>query len=603
MVNLIGRNRTRMTAVASVVLVAMLLAVPASPAVEESEAFSLLDMPGFAIGFGVGFILGWLANDYVKGTGPVYDSEKLAADLREEQAEWITTSIEDASITVGNAMSMASESWRFTNSYWERLSEVAVADQWTANGSMDTERILELSGLRYNSSTVQYNWALLSDAVPDKFSHQLETYQEANAYGAMRLGLVWDNGSMFTDGTLTIKYGAGTIVSGAMDDRVYIDNRSHMYVFGGNARIESSLGSYVLVAGENNISTIPSGVYELQSDRMYVGGLAYVIAEDAADINAGLTAMSTSATVGAVVQNGAYAVWSGVNRYVSDTLAYGVKHESNAWKAADLGVSLSGYQSFLDEICSTMVRSTNAAQVMWMVFDAAGSSTNLISPAAIMPQLENLNFTAEQQYLVYLSAMKQIGDWYSRSSSSMQLDDLTVCPQSLELVCRGAIYNQIGEQVVGDDAVWTPVVYLRDQAVPVGESTWMQTGLVMVWGTASSLDGWESDGTAMRLVEVSPGYSFDVEEMKYQGNGTDLVVLEVTSYTEWAQIDLTPIPDSITPPESVSIYLIIAIAALLVAAAFVTGRYKGRGKVETIVVMKDARVQQERRRMDKARRR
>jgi len=236
------------------------------------------------------------------------------------------------------------------------LSEVAVADQWTANGSMDAERILELSGLRYNSSTVQYNWALLSDAVPDKFSHQLETYQEANAYGAMRLGLVWDNGSMFTDGTLTIKYGAGTIVSGDMDDRVYIDNRSHMHVFGGNARIESSLGSYVLVAGENNISTIPSGVYELQSDRMYVGGLAAVITADAADINAGLTAVSTSAIVGAVVQNDVYAVWSGVNRYVSDTLAYGVKHESDAWKTADLGVSLSGYQSFLDLAGAALIR-------------------------------------------------------------------------------------------------------------------------------------------------------------------------------------------------------------------------------------------------------
>ena len=597
------RASRRVVAIAAVLVVAMLLSVPASPATEEAEGVIFLaPVAVFGIGAVIGFAAGWLANDYLSTDGPVYDSDKLAAELRENEASWITTSIEDASIIVGNALGMTTETWRFTNAYWQRQAEVAVADQWSANGSMDAERILELSGLRSNSSTVQYNWALLAEAVPGKFSQVLAGLQD-DAYSSMRIGISWNGGSLMTDGDLMIKYGAATIVSGGDDDRVYLDNRSSVYVIGGNARIESSQGSYALTAGENNISSIPSGIYELQAGRMYVGGLAAVIAEDAADINAGLTAVTSSGMAGVMQQGGQYAVWHGSAQVLSYELRYVVQHEDDQSKHADLRLSLSGYQSLLDEMRVTAVRTVNAGQVMWMVFDAAGSSTSLISPSAIMPQLENLQLSTEQQYLVYLSAMKQIGDWYSRSSSAMQLDDLTVSPESLELVCRGAVYDSNGVQVLGPDAIWTPMVYLRDQPVPLGASSWAQTGLVMVWGSNESLSGWEGGGMPVQLIEVTSGYSFQVEEILYRGNETSLVVLQVMSYTQWAQIDLTPVPDPIIPPASLSLMTILGVCALLVAAAFVTGRYKGRGKAETIVVMKDARVQQERRRMDKARRR
>lgn len=583
----------RVATIFAIVLVAMLLTVPVSPAVEDAEAIAPIIVAGLIVsGIAISFIAGWLANDYLtEDDGPVYDQEKLASELREQEAEWITSSIEDASIIVGNAMDMNTESWRFTNSYWERQAEVAVADQWTINSSMNAERILEASGLRSNSTVVQYNWALLSDAVPNKFSQVLASYQEVNTYGSMRLGLIWDENSLVTDGNLSIHFGSATIVSSSNDDCVYLDNRSMVYVLGGSARIESELGSYVLVAGENNISAIPSGVYELQADRMYIGGLASVFAPDAADINAGLIAVTSAGIAGAVKQDSNYAVWSGSNRFNSESLSYGVRHEVNSWKTANLNVSLCGYQNLLNEIEANNIRAINAAQVMWMVFDSAGNSTSMLSPSAIIPALENLNLTVEQQYLIYMSVMQQIGDWYSRNSINMELSDLSVSPQSLELVCRGAIYGPRGQEIVGADSVWTPMIYLRDQPVSVGNSTWTQTGLVMVWGTTSSLDGWESNGTAMRLIEVTPGYSFSIEEMTYQGNSTDLVNLEVSSYTEWAQIDLTPIPDPIIPPESISVTMIIGICALLVAMAFLSGHRKGKsGKVETMVILKDERM-------------
>ena len=155
----------------------------------------------------------------------------------------------------------------------------------------------------------------------------------------------------------------------------------------------------------------------------------------------------------------------------------------------------------------------------------------ILMPDVIFPdpsQLEGMSW--EQIYAIYIAYMTQMEDWFYENNGQFDGDNVTLSAESLNLTCRGAIYDANGTMLYDNGTVWTPYVSLDDMTLYAGQNNTMtQPGFIIVWATGvSSLESWDRTLTCVYL-PVKAGYNLSIEEMMYQGELADEVTLTVTT--------------------------------------------------------------------------
>lgn len=190
----------------------------------------------------------------------------------------------------------------------------------------------------------------------------------------------------------------------------------------------------------------------------------------------------------------------------------------------------------------------NFAQSYYNYLVANGPDAPRIMPSIIFPdpsQLEGMSW--QQIYAMLLAYLTQMDPWFE-THTVMGMDNVNISAESLDLLCRGAIYNASGGVVYNDSAVWTPYISLEDMTLTAGQNNTMtQPGFVIVWGHAEDLANF-SQPTACVYVPVTIGWNLSIEEMTLKGAQVTEATLTVTEI-KWVVYEPG---GNITPPQGLN---------------------------------------------------
>jgi len=331
-----------MRKVLPVVLVAMLLAMAATPLIvttstdaeytpqeidfgdldsEEYAAFTFgLGLAiGLAVGFGAGFGAGFAAAKLLAPAG--IPQETLNEAFRQGEAQKIIFASNTSTNMASSILPADTNLWAFTANYWERAIEYAVAEYWSMSGSYDPDFALKVVGMLPNVANYLYTWSEAMDNSYNNINDQ-STKWSGPGYNQMQLSLVWGGngtsgtitgGTSATDTTKIWTDFAQFITPTGSNTRVFIDNDQYEGYDGDNyydtiysfatsnvtiTNVDTGL-TYRLVPGANDISSIynnstmvsgalPTGLYSMPAGHTYGGPFIKSAQNNAAPISGGL---------------------------------------------------------------------------------------------------------------------------------------------------------------------------------------------------------------------------------------------------------------------------------------------------------------------------
>lgn len=182
----------------------------------------------------------------------------------------------------------------------------------------------------------------------------------------------------------------------------------------------------------------------------------------------------------------------------------------------------------LNRTAEMQTTANNFAQSYYNYLVVNGPDAPRIMPSIMFPdpsQLEGMSW--QQIYAMLLAYLTQMDPWFE-DHTVMGQDNVNISAESLDLLCRGAIYNASGGIVYNDTAVWTPYISLEDMTLTAGQNNTMtQPGFVIVWGHADALANF-SQPTACVYVPVTVGWNLSIEEMTLKGAQVTETTLTVT---------------------------------------------------------------------------
>ncbi len=490
-------------------------------------------------------------------------TDSSTSDSGSNDAESTFDTIDTSFDTLTNILLTVEETIGFTSSYFQRMSEVAAAETWVNGTDIDNDTIL------VNSQTYEYyvkqliNYANTMSSICD---YSLDSSQLSHTF---ELGST----SFSTASDDIVTYGMGTTVSSASADKVYIysgsEDYSFIYVYGGSATIRDTDGNtYILSEGKNTIADIPSGVYELQTGRTYIGSLCASNDTETATVCPAAVLQGSSNTAYVLeTSDGVCNVYTSSGTSTISTPVYLDITDSDSTAKVDLSMGfdiLRGIQGSLNDVVSDSLSSASAA---WMIFNTAGEASVFVSPSALIPNLANMDFTDDQVYLIYMSALQQMSEYYQTASGNFDAEDVLVSEDSLDLICYGTIYSDSTKTtILAEDVYFTPMCYERDQGIVIGSTAWSQPGLAMIW--TKNTDG---TYTASGLITLSSGNYLQIASMLYRGTSYttlgDGITLQVKSLTEIYGFDVNPYQDTTTSDNNWTwlILLILGGACLILS--------------------------------------
>lgn len=560
--NIVHRKKQLMTITSVAILLAVSLFVPIDDGdtlimddMESSDANPI--MAGVMLaGTVIGLISGYLFTEYWNNT-----HNTIVVNDAEHGTEYISGMLGEL---LGPSVNTA-ELMAFTNSYFERMGELAACEQWTANGTMNADNILLTSTV-----VKEYSTLLLSE-----YNAMDSIFEYTND---MTISYVVGSQS-YTTTNSHIYAGIGTTVSTGSADRVYLygyedgdETSGHLYVYGGSAVIKSTNGStYQLSEGDNDLHAldVPNGYYELQTGRTYIGSMMSSLSSDKATLCPAAVLDGASSLL--YITNTASGVYMLNGNKVVSSVQYAIT-DSDSTSTVDITNMFTIIGNILNASNLLMSNTVNAASAAWSVFNTAGSASSMVSPSSLIPNLENMDFTDDQIYLIYMSALQQMSDYFDTATGNFDASDILVSENSLDLICQGTIYTNSYKTTEIINGYFTPMCYLRDQRVEVGTNAWMQTGLAMVWNK-------NSDGTyySAGLVVLESGNYMDITSMVYRdttysttGNG---VTLHITSLTALNGFDNGKLKKTTTYEANWLQIILIVVGALGIVAGLVFRRF------------------------------
>lgn len=534
------KNNKIIAVAAVVMMLAVAVGVPMMDAQEEKSSDAILVL---AIPIIVTPILFFVAG-YFYGKGQAApDTTALRA------AETITTTLGIS----GPWSEFINQLMPMTNALRDRTAEIAASEIWAAGKTLDPDDILVRSGTLADSACGAVTAA-------SAISKRLEATSQISA--EYKIG-----GTTMNAGTARVMhYGLGTNVVADSADRVYIYTEREgdqvtgtIDVRGGAATIRAPGKTYTLSEGTNDLKAlgIPSGIYELQAGRSYIGSLYPCKAADAATVLPAMVLKGAGGTMH-IMKSGSTV--SAVGGGTGDKIEIKFSHAGET-ATADLTPGLDIMAQYLTGSMAVVDHAVGAAQAVWEVFNTAGRASIWASPSMLMPNLDNMSFTPTQSYMIYMASLQQMCDYYKTARDNFSPEDVKISEDSLDLVCYGTIRSATND-VMANNAIFTPVCYLRDQAVTVGSTLWGQAGLAMLYEQAPG-----GKLSSKGIVPLESGYRITLTKIVYKGTvydqpgqGVTLHVHKLTTIEGWRGGDIEP-----TPPQKADWLQIVVIALGLLA--------------------------------------
>ncbi|HKM13731.1 MAG TPA: hypothetical protein VJY42_02270 [Candidatus Methanomethylophilaceae archaeon] len=479
-------------------------------------------------------------------------------------------------MVASNLVMVDTQTWQLTSAHLNRVAEIAAAMYWDDNLSYDPNTILKLAGVYDLLSTGNLSTQdILDQAV--KVSADLRTEWDSTNYGdSLDIEIVWDGGGtgistsrLYTDfmTLVTVSNGKNIVyLSQSTDDFASVTN-STVWAYTNTGTITSVIqGSspISLNLGANDISDLPSGFYVL-SPGTYGGPFLSAVSPDSATVT-GATGLICDDKYGFATaeEDEVKIFWNGEYRGVSSTLDFRITGDgisSYTSHRSPLSLTLS-YGAYVDQLSVLLMESSISAQTMWSITDTAKESNILLSPSSLMPHLSNLGIDAQQSYALYVMALDQIAAYNTIYGEVLKDGMVQISAQSLNLYCHGSVYDQHGN-IVLENAVLTPYVYLDDMKVNTGKTLFNQEGLIMVWDIADTLTDWSipTDTGVYKPMIMPKGAYLILDEIVYGGNEASTVTLEVIKIERIPAFDEILFERSDTPAvlEASTLVMIIVI--------------------------------------------
>jgi hypothetical protein len=445
--------------------------------------------------------------------------------------------------------------WRFTNSYWMRQAEVAAAERWGAGQQYSAQALVERAGLYHNTAQLLRNINEGPDATFSQLNDRVNIWKSVDGFGSMKFQLQHGSSSTPYANGLDLQV-RPTVTATAQDNKVYLTGDS-LWSMGTGKAIAEDGTEIPLVQGYNAMSGLVPGVYQL-SPGDYAGGILPALMSDAAKVRAGMVITSPDGAKLAV-RDGDSIRFNG-NSYPSFRLA--IDTGSKVSDPVDLMPLLRHYDNMIGAVEQSLTKAASAAYAAWMVYTAAGESNILLSPSSLVPQLEDVDVSAEQMAVLTTLYLRQVHDYYQRVQGNLNATGWSLSPDSIDLYMRGDIYDSTGTRLY-ESVVMTPYIWLEDWTISKGLATARQSGILALWGETADLNAWTGaeSGTGAQIVALEPGYQLDVKQIMHHGQPVESVALTIMEIQPWDPI-VMPKPHDL--PDLYNVAALVQVIGLLI---------------------------------------
>lgn len=541
------RSTKKLAATMSVVI---LLAVAFAPAfmeeeTDDSDAFVplivaapyLIDLGIFAAA-GVGAAIGaYLSAEHGSSDVEEYSAEVSITELTNYLNELIEVS--------KPYMAVSSDLLAKTQMAFSRESEVAAAHYWGPEKSFTdySDSIIAYAGVEDNLS----NYYRSIESVFDTFTDLMSSWPSKTidrGYTGISWSLHVGDSSYPVSSSFTLDFGTLAKPSGS-SNRMYLATQgsdstasmSSLTVISTASFVSDSGHRYDLSPGTYQLNDFESGYYTLLSGELF--GPFLPTGRNSADLSAGMRIAADGSNIGFVTATEDGLSWtaSGSASAISD-LGVSGSYQSFS-KFASLSDYMMSWDETFDGITSILNNAASSAEAEWMLFDSVGSANPQASLVAYYPDLENLQLTAEQKYVIGALSLVQNANWYANNDDAIQAKDLHISTESLQLKAVGTIRDSDGT-ILADSVLFTPFVWLRDVMLYEGHSVTLdQPAMAMVWSGENGL-------ADMQLITLTSGMTLDISYLMYNDVEVPSVPLEVKqidlALADYSTIDPDPVP-------------------------------------------------------------
>ena len=416
-------------------------------------------------------------------------------------------------------------------------------------------------------------------------SDMMATSTSAIIGGRVTVAITTAPGKYVDLNTHSLIYIQGASAAGVLDLTSLADNTTHEFDYG---------VGYTAV----NASVLLPGIYNLHTNTSVslICGLAAMAPTNSGTCNPAIMIYAMGSESEPVWQgtqawDGAHQIeytpagyWPNPDYQSTQNAAVVFSGQSSPSSPTDTDTySVSLHQAMLDtyaalaEVTSMITTANNYGQTFYNTLVLTGGVGTAPMPGFAFPDLSQTNLSDAQIYAIYIAYMRAAGSWYENYSALLS-NNVTISAESIDLTCRGHIYNATGAMVYNATTIWTPYVSIQDMNLTIGQnSTFTQASFIMVWGHAASINAtlaghWYDQ--SMTYVPVTVGWKVHPLEIYSGGAFISSLTLHVTTIY---QIYLTHL-QTISASQSESdwdwilahwyLLAILAGAVILMAAAF-----------------------------------
>lgn len=573
----------KLTATFVVLIMVSVAAVPIfqedSEAVSEtsilSEPASAVAMP-LAAGFGAGFVVGLVFGYMIWGGGedpydPAASQEAVYQQCRDFYAQLMTSNWDTVINLVSTVMPADTTLWAFTSSYWNRATELSVAEWWVSDSQYDPNYMTEESLLRQNLVNYIYDWQTAVDNGYNNYLSKNATELVGDCYGNLNLIIDWGTGSIDPeDGqsvvmdllqyTETYSAGETIYIDTSTEDRgghynsetsgmLYAFNRDVELTYIGNgvgngSKYTVQNGTSVNVAEEG----WPSGLYRIEtSNAVLAGPLSKAADSDAADVQGALmfivdgnqdeSVIFTSGGDGSL--NARYhGVWMGAT-YLKLHIQYDGKDHNqreSILMGSGNGVEYNlvrDWNNLIQQINEVIEDAAQSGNILWDIFDSAEESNPYISPSSLTSMLPGVSNSSEA-YAIAIQSMLQYAEYWNANQDQIVEATPEVNLESLSVYVYGDVY--LNGQLWAEDVLMTPYVTQDAQRLVASNSedgvanTWSGNGFAMLWAQDIDMRYFDAsqylNSSNYELLDLSDGYVIEIKQIVKDGENVDEIVLE-----------------------------------------------------------------------------
>lgn len=495
----------------------------------------------------------------------VEDDDSLEDDaLRTAEAKMLAESMISGATQYANAVENYANIWGLTSEHWIRQAELTSASYWTSDAEFSTYNAM-------TGSLVWYNSAILMENSVSQMNEQFtEVAKHIGKWNGSGVSECYGDGKM----TMSFVLGERNVTVDSNDDLVVrmctvirsSSDGGYAYYAGGPiyassaCTLESVQGKTITLAkGWNDLPGADESdlydVYLFPKGVDFCGIILPVNMSGAASVMAGMFVSGGGNTMVLTCYNGAIATGDGD----SGNLLYRITPQNvDDMQEKDISAMLLNYAKLLREVVVVMNDANQAARVIWDIYDEHDSVSAYLTTLTVPETYKNVTLTDVQKQLIVTMAMQQLSEWYSETSPT-GVRNFTMTQDSLTLYCRGSITvkgtaasSSGSENTLYENAIFTPIFY-TDRIIQTGKNTCSsdQYGFVVVWGTGTSLSGFDEISTEYTdLIWIGDGAILQIAEMRYSGENVSSVDLDATNVEYIQPIDMEdPDPVPVSPKD------------------------------------------------------